>query len=457
MQQRDLRASFPANFLWGAGTSAYQIEGAAREDGRGPSIWDQFAATPGKVYEGHTGAVATDHYHRMEADVDLMAELRLTAYRFSISWTRVQPDGMGAVNMPGLDFYDRLVDRLLARGIEPLVTLYHWDLPVPLHERGGWLNRDTAACFADYSVLVARRLGDRVRWWLTINEPWCAAYLGYGNGFHAPGMHDPQAAVVAGHHLLLAHGLTMPRLRALTLPDSQLGITLNLNPVYAFDDTPATAQAVAIAHRFNNAWFLDPVFRGHYPDQLFAEMGVAPPPIQAGDMDLIQAPLDYLGVNYYSRSLVPIHLGTSPVGSGQAIAEAAGYHGNYTDMGWEIYPEGLADLLKQLDHDYAPPKLIVTENGAAFDDIWNGNGEIPDPQRRDYLRDHIMALGEAIGQGVPVAGYFAWSLLDNFEWTEGYSKRFGLVYVDFTTQRRIIKTSGHWYADFIARQRAAHR
>lgn len=445
---------FPADFLWGAGTSAYQIEGAVHEDGRGRSIWDEFVATPGKIEAGATGDIACDHYHRMADDVALMAQLGLTAYRFSVAWPRIQPTGEGPANARGLDFYDRLVDTLLAHGIAPAATLYHWDLPLALHERGGWLNRSTAQRFADFAELVGRRLGDRVVWWQTLNEPWCAAFLGYGSGYHAPGMAEPAAAFVAGHHLLLAHGLAMPRLRSAVRPDARLGIALNLNPVYAYDDTPATQRAVAEFDRFNNRWFLDPIFRGRYPAELFADFGVPPPTVMAGDMAIIGAPLDFLGINYYSRSLIPIHQGTSPVGSGAALV-VADRDAPFTEMGWEVYPDGLTDLLVRLTNDYQPAQIVVTENGAAFRDEWDGDATVADPHRTEYLRDHLHALERALQQGVPLGGYFAWSLMDNFEWTEGYQKRFGIVYVDFPTQRRIVKASGLWYAAFIASQRVA--
>ncbi len=455
MQHPHLASLFPADFLWGVSTSAYQIEGAVHEDGRGASIWDQFAATPGKVHQGQTGAVACDHYHRMPEDVALMASLGLKAYRFSIAWPRIQPEGTGAANSLGLDFYDRLVDALLAHDIVPLATLYHWDLPLALHQQGGWLNRATANHFAEYAEIVGRRLGDRVPWWLTLNEPWCAAFLGYGNGLHAPGMHNTQAAFVAGHHLLLAHGHAMQRLRATVRADAQLGIALNLNPAYPHDNSPETLRAVQEVDRFNNGWFLDPIFRGHYPEQLSADFKVAPPPILDGDMELISTPIDYLGVNYYSRSLIPLHQGTSPVGTSSATV-VSDQDGHFTEMGWEIYPPGLTDLMVQLDRDYRPRKIVITENGAAFPDEWDGGDRVDDPRRSDYLAAHIQAMATALVQGVPLAGYFAWALMDNFEWAEGFSKRFGLVYVDFPTQRRIIKASGRWYAAFIQQQRAGH-
>lgn len=450
--------AFPPAFLWGTATSAYQVEGATHEDGRGPSIWDQFSATPGAVYQGQTGAIAADHYHRMQEDVNLMAEMGLGAYRFSIAWPRILPTGTGKVNTPGLDFYDRLVDALLAKGITPAVTLYHWDLPLPLHERGGWLNRQTAYAFADYAEIVAQRLGDRVDWWITHNEPWVAAYLGYAIGLHAPGLRDLQASVVVAHHLLLSHGLALHRLRARTEPTAQIGITLNLYPVYAADDRPETAQAVQRADAFMNRWFLDPIFCGRYPSGLFADLGVAEPQVEEGDMAVIAAPTDFLGVNYYSRRLVQ----ALPSGAARGMWNPAGYEevasipgASYTQMGsgWEVYPQGLADLLVRLKEDYAPPALLVTENGAAYEDHWNGDGHINDPERLEFVRGHIQAMAQAIAEGVPLRGYMLWSLLDNFEWGHGYSKRFGVVYVDFATQRRIVKESGRWYADFVK----AHR
>jgi beta-glucosidase len=449
-----LQSVFPADFLWGAATASYQIEGAAYEDGRGLSIWDQFAATPGKVYQGENGDVAADHYHRMPEDVALMSELGLNAYRFSIAWPRILPQGTGTVNERGLDFYDRLVDLLLARGITPLVTLYHWDLPLALHEQKGWLNRDTACAFADYAEVVTRRLGDRVDWWTTLNEPWCSAYLGYDIGVHAPGIRNKQSSYIAAHHLLLAHGLALSRLRAYTRKSAQLGITLNLTPVYAADDRPETLRAVEQADKMSNRWFLDPIFRGNYPEGLFADAGVAPPPIRPGDLDIIATPIDFLGVNNYSRSLIRTQTGESGDGTNRRYEHVAGVaDAAYTEMGWEVYPQALTDVLVRVHRDYAPRAIAVTENGAAFADRWDGSDHVSDSQRVDYLREHLKALGRARAEGVPVKGYFVWSLLDNFEWAEGYSKRFGIVYVDYPTQRRIIKDSGRWYAAFIATQR----
>ncbi|MEO8971935.1 MAG: GH1 family beta-glucosidase [Ktedonobacteraceae bacterium] len=442
-------SAFPPDFLWGAATSAYQIEGAVHEDGRAPSAWDRFAAMPGATYQGQTGEIAADHYHRMEEDVALMADLNLSAYRFSLSWPRILPQGTGAVNERGLDFYDRLVDALLARNIRPLATLYHWDLPVALQDRGGWLVRDTAYAFADYAEVVARRLGDRVDWWITHNEPWCSAYLGYAQGIHAPGLRDKQLAVEAGHHVLLSHGLAVPRMRTHLSPQAQVGIALDFYPVYAADERPETLLAVKQADAFRNRWFLDPLFRGQYPDGLFTDMGVAPPPIQEGDFATISTPIDFLGVNYYSRMLVRSRTDTASLY--EAVDRIPG--ASYTEMGWEIFPDGLANILTRIHNEYAPKSLVVTESGAAFDDQWDGNHNVHDRQRIEYLQRHIQTVAQVIRQGVPVKGYVVWSFLDNFEWSEGYRKRFGLVYIDYPTQSRIIKDSGHWYASFLASQR----
>jgi beta-glucosidase len=442
--ETDLVRRFPRRFLWGAATASYQIEGAAREDGRGSSIWDDFAATPGKTYQGQSGEVAAGHYHRVEEDTTLMAQLGLGAYRFSIAWPRILPEGRGAINAAGLDFYDHLVDTLLAKGIQPFATLYHWDLPSSLEQAGGWLNRDTAYAFADYAEIVARRLGDRVANWITLNEPWCSAYLGYGIGVHAPGCIDRQASIDAAHHLLLGHGLAVPRIRAHLATSAQVGITLLLNQVYGADERAETLRDVELANQFNNGWFLDPIYHGAYPEGFFEHMAVHPPPVQPGDLECISAPLDFLGVNNYSRLLIrgaqkqPLadHCeGVSP------IPNAC-----YTDMGWEIYPHGLRDLLVSLARNYPLGNLYVTENGAAFPDTWDGGDTISDPRRVSYLRSYITACAEALEEGVPLRGYFVWSLMDNFEWGEGYAKRFGIVYIDYPTQRRIVKESGHWYA-----------
>ncbi len=450
-------ASFPPDFLWGAATSAYQVEGAAHEDGRGLSTWDRFSATPGATYQGQTGEISVDHYHRMEEDVALMGELNLSAYRFSISWPRILPQGTGSINERGLDFYDRLVDALLARGIRPLATLYHWDLPIALQDLGGWVNRDTAYAFADYAEVVANRLGDRVNWWLTHNEPWCSSYLSYALGAHAPGLHDQQLAIEVGHHVLLSHGLAVPRMRAHLSDQAQVGIAIDFYPAYAADDRPETLLAVQRADTFRNRWFLDPVFRGSYPENLFTDLGVAPPTIHEGDLDIISTPIDFLGVNYYSRMVVQEPSDSTPkakpsvhADSYEAIDRIPG--SAYTEMGWETFPDGLANILMRIHHEYAPRAMAVTESGAAFDDHLDSDGGVHDQQRIDYLNAHIQTVAQVIRQGAPIKGYFVWSLMDNFEWAEGYRKRFGLIYVDYATQRRVIKDSGRWYASFIRRQ-----
>ncbi len=444
----ELARQFPTTFLWGAATASYQIEGAIREDGRGLSVWDEFSATPGKVAGGDTGAIAIDHYHRMSEDIQLMKQIGLDAYRFSIAWPRILPDGHGKVNEKGLDFYDRLVDTLLANGIRPFATLYHWDLPLTLHQQGGWLNRDTAYAFADYVEVVVKRLGDRVANWITHNEPWCAAYLGYGIGIHAPGLKDRQAALVAGHHLLLSHGLAVPSIRAHSVASAQVGISLNITPAYPADDRPETQRDLALYDDFSTRWFLDPLYRGSYPEHLFAELELNPPPIQPGDMEIIATPIDFLGINNYSRAVV-IGQPTPPLADHCTMLSPV--PGScYTDMAWEIYPQGLTDILVRLHREYQVPALYVTENGASFADNWSGDDHIEDNGRIDYLRRYIQAIARAIEQGAPLRGYFTWSLLDNFEWAEGYSKRFGIIYVDYPTQRRIIKDSGHWYASLLS-------
>jgi beta-glucosidase len=449
-----LLAVFPRDFLWGVATSAYQIEGATHEDGRGPSIWDRFCATPRHVVGGDTADVACDHYHRMESDVALMAELGIQAYRFSIGWPRILPEGVGAVNARGLDFYERLVDTLLARGIAPVPTLFHWDLPAALHDQGGWENRDTAYAFADFAETVVRRLGDRAPWWITHNEPWCAAYLGHATRVLAPGGHSPQAAAIAGHHVLLSHGLAVARLRALCRPDARIGITLDFSPVYPADEAAETLRAAARADAFRNRWFLDPIAGRGYPEGLFADQGIEPPPVREGDMQIIAAPLDYLGVNYYSRWYLR---GSDNVYADGKEPDDTGREPKpvRTAMGWEIYPPGLTELLLRLHREYAFPALLVAENGAAFEDRWDGGERVRDPQRQAYLAKHVAALARAMEQGAHVAGYLVWSLLDNFEWSLGYTKRFGIVYVDYPTQRRIVKDSGRWYASLLAAARGA--
>ena len=426
---------FPADFLWGAATSSYQIEGATREDGRGESIWDRFSHTPGNVTNGDTGDVACDHYHRYRQDVALMQQMGLRAYRFSIAWPRILPQGDGAVNQAGLDFYDRLVDALLEAGITPFATLYHWDLPQALQERqGGWADRAIAEQFAHYADVVSRRLGDRVKFWATHNEPKITALLGHLYGEHAPGLRDAEITARVVHHLLLSHGLAVPVLRR-NVEDAQIGIVLTFSPVSAPEDQWPVMDAL------HNRMFADPVFKGAYPAELVASgmlPGLADVP---DDMPVIAQPLDFLGVNYYSRFVI-----RGDDGKGSRVSSEDVEH---TAMGWEVYPQGLYETLTRVHRDYAPPAVYVTENGAAYDDRLE-NGCVHDPQRVSYLRRHFVAAHRAMLEGVPLRGYFVWSLLDNFEWAHGYSRRFGIVYVDFPTQARIWKDSAHFYRDVIA-------
>ncbi len=440
------RQRFPPGFVWGAATAAYQVEGAATEGGRGRSIWDDFSETPGRVTHGHTGAVACDHYHRWPDDVALMRALHLGAYRFSIAWPRILPTGGGAVNQAGLDFYRRLVDGLLAAGIEPWPTLYHWDLPSALEHGGGWPVRATAERFAEYAGVVGAALGDRVRHWTTLNEPWCSAFLGYGSGRHAPGRSDPAAAVAASHHLLLGHGLATQALRS-TAPGAEVGITLNLYPTLPADETTGAADAARRIDGLHNRWFLDPVLRGAYPGDVVADLADTTDLgfVVDGDAAAVAARIDFLGVNYYNGHVVAPgpYPGSSEVdfrGSGRPV----------TAMGWEVDPAGLRAVLGRVTADYGRLPLYVTENGAAYEDVVEPDGSVRDTDRLAFLTGHLAACADAIGDGVPLAGYFAWSLLDNFEWGHGYTKRFGLVHVDFETQRRRVKDSGHWYAAFIA-------
>jgi beta-glucosidase len=432
---------FPDGWVWGAATAAYQVEGAVREGGRGVSIWDTFSHTPGKIANGDTGDVACDHYHRYPADVALMRELGLGGYRFSIAWPRIFPTGGGRPHEAGLDFYRRLVDELHAAGITPYVTLYHWDLPQALQAQGGWTNRDTARRFGELAHVVANTLGSGVRHWITINEPWVAGFLGHLLGLHAPGGRDLRAALQAAHTLLLAHGEGMAALRAEMRPGDEAGIALNLAPCQPAGDSNADLEAAFRGDGFMNRWFLDALYHGYYPDDMVRLYGDAMPEIAPGDMDLIAQPTDFLAVNYYTRSLLAYDPSAPPLDARLVVPPGA----RVTAMGWEVYPTGIYDVLKRVHDDYAPPRLLVTENGAAYDDVV-ADGKVDDPAREDYLREHLVQVYRAIEDGVPVGGYFVWSLLDNFEWSFGYTKRFGLIYVDYATQERIVKRSGRWYA-----------
>jgi beta-glucosidase len=439
------RTAFPPGFLWGTGTAAYQIEGAASVDGRGPSIWDRFCATPGKVRNDESGEVACDFYHRYRDDIALMRELGVNAFRLSISWPRILPDGRGRVNAAGLDFYDRVVDELLAHEIQPLVTLYHWDLPTALEDAGGWPERSTIDAFGELAEAVAGRLGDRVGHWLTQNEPWVVAWLGYGYGVHAPGRISAADALAAAHHVLVSHGLATEVLRRES-PGSQVGITVDLEPVYPASDAPEDLAAARVLDGERNRWFLDPLLRGTYPHDVLERHAPNAPPVRDGDMALITAPIDFLGVNYYQRRVVA---GTAD-GGWRTVHQDDSPH---TDMGWEVSPDGLRDLLVRLHDDYAPPPIVITENGAAFGDARTHDGCVRDPERTAYIAAHIEAIGRALDDGVAVGGYFVWTLLDNFEWAFGYARRFGLVYVDFQTLERVPKSSFHWYREHLARMR----
>lgn len=436
-------ASFPAGFVWGVATSAFQIEGAARSDGKGESIWDRFCRVQGAIADGSHGDIACDHVHRLDEDLDLLATLGVDAYRFSVSWPRVQPGGSGTWNERGLGFYDRLVDGLLARGVRPYLTLNHWDLPAELQDEGGWANRDTVHRFVDYALGVGWRLGDRISSLATHNEPWVMAMLGHETGVFAPGLRDRRAAMQAAHHLLLSHGLALQALRAQG-GAPPLGIVVNLAPVVPAASDAATAARARLEDGRLVRWYVDPLFGRGYPADVWQHLGADVPEVRAGDLEAIAQPLDFLGVNYYSRTVV----GTD----GPVDASRSGLP--LTDMGWEIYPRGLTELLVRLQRDYPLPPVYITENGAAFRDELRA-GRVHDRERVAYLAAHVQATADALAAGVPLAGYFVWSLLDNFEWTSGYAKRFGIVHVDYDTQRRTLKDSARWYREFLAARMSA--
>jgi beta-glucosidase len=438
---------FPPDFVWGAATASYQIEGAAHEDGRGESVWDRFCATPGKVRNGDDGSIACDFYHRYRDDVRLMGELGIGAFRFSIAWPRVLPEGRGRVNEKGLDFYDRLVDELLGNGIQPYATLFHWDTPQLLDEQGGWPSRATVDAFAEYVEVVGTRLGDRIGHWITHNEPWVVAWVGHGWGHHAPGRTSDAEALATAHHLLLSHGRAVEVLRSVS-PQSEVGITLNLDHAYAASDHEEDLAAARWVDGLHNRWFLDPIFRGEYPSDMAEAWRESMPVVEEGDLRTIAARIDFLGVNNYTSPLVA----ADADGGRSRIVRRADV--DRTDMGWEVVPDGLHDLLVRLKDDYAPPAIYVTENGAAFPDVRGHDGSVLDPERQSYLTDYLEAAGRAVSEGVPLRGYFAWSLLDNFEWAWGYWKRFGLVHIDYTTLERTPKGSFYWYRDFIAQARS---
>lgn len=437
-------SEFPSSFLWGAATSAYQIEGSPLADGAGPSIWQRFSHTPGLVTNGETGDVACDHYRRWADDVALIHELGLNAYRFSVSWSRILPEGRGRINQRGLDFYSRLVDALLKRGIAPMATLYHWDLPAALDDLGGWLNRDVANWFADYAEVLFRELDDRVKLWATINEPWVVSDGGYLHGGLAPGHRNWFEAPIVSHNLMRSHGAAVAAYRA--TGKNQIGLVVNLEPKYPASESAEDLAATVRADAYMNRQYLDPVFRGSYPEELITMFGEAWPKIPAADFDSIKRPIDFLGVNYYKRGIAR-HDATNLLERASNIRNPLAV---YTEMDWEVFPQGLTDILVWVRDRYGALPLYITENGSAFYDPPVGEGgKIDDPLRVDYLRKHLLAARDALGRGVDLRGYFVWSLLDNFEWSHGYSKRFGIVHVDYETQKRTPKASARFYTEVI--------
>jgi beta-glucosidase len=438
---------FPADFVWGTSTSAYQIEGSPTADGAGPSIWHRFSHTPGNTYLDQTGDIACDHYRRYKEDVALMSELGTNAYRFSIAWGRILPNGTGSVNRRGIDFYSRLVDELLKRNIKPNVTLYHWDLPEALDNRGGWLNRDIAEWFCDYAVAVWDALGDRVEMWSTLNEPWVVTDGGYLSGLLAPGHSNLYEAPLVTHNQLRAHGMAVQRFRSTrAAQNGQIGIVVNLEPKYPASRSSADLQATKRADAYMNRQFLDPVFLGRYPEEMTEIFGEAWPEWSDEDMQLIAEPIDFLGINYYTRKVERFHPDVLPL----KTKHVPQLNHTYTETHWEVFPEALTQLLLSVTERYGKLPIYITENGAAFYDPPSPiMGRIDDPLRIDYYRQHLRAAHDAMKQGVDLRGYYAWALLDNYEWSLGFSKRFGLVHVDYETQRRTIKASGRFYSEVI--------
>lgn len=448
-EKEDKMRKFPDHFLWGSATSSYQIEGAANEDGKGQSIWDRFSNTPGKIVNGDHGNIAIDHYHRYKDDIQLMKELGLQSYRFSVSWPRIFPDGVGRPNAKGLDFYKRVIESLHQNEIKPLLTLYHWDLPQALQDKGGWLNRDIVDYFLEYAAYLFKELDDVIPTWITHNEPWVASFKGYADGEHAPGYTDTQSYLRASHHLNLAHGEAVAAYRELSSnKDGQIGITLNLTPSYPAGGSPEEQSAATIWDGFMNRWFLDPVLKGNYPQDLVSlyakkfDLSF----IQTGDSERINQPIDFLGVNYYS--VATVKAGNKGLFNFLGI-EGVSSEKPKTAMGWEIYSKGLEELLIRIKNDYGNIPLFITENGAAFEDKLEADGSIIDDERVQYLKEHLIACYEAIQHGVNLKGYYLWSMFDNFEWAFGYQKRFGMVYIDYATQKRTAKKSAQWYKEVI--------
>ncbi len=432
-----------SDFKWGVATAAFQIEGAANEDGRAPSIWDKFCEVPGNIRNGDNGLVACDHYHRYKEDVEIMDWMAVDAYRFSVSWSRVLPNGIGEVNQAGIAFYSNLVDELLAKGIEPFLTIYHWDLPQALQEKGGWLNREAADWFAYYTEVLVANLGDRVKNWITINEPHCICWFGFLKGWFAPGVQDLNSAVTAAHHVLLAHGRAVRVINKL-LPEAKVGIAPGLTPCVPATQSPEDIAAAARQDGYDIRWFMDPVYGKGYPKDIVEIFGITPP-IVADDMEVISTPTDFLGVNFYLRSVIA----DDPDGEFLKIKGIDPADSKYTGMGWEICAPAFKDLLVRIKNDYAPKEIFITENGSAWDDVVQADGSINDVDRIEYLELHLQQMQKAISEGVPVKGYFAWSFMDNFEWTFGYEKRFGLVRVDYDTLKRTPKASAHRYREII--------
>ena len=441
------RSDFASDFLWGCATSSYQIEGAGAVDGRVESIWDRFAATPGKVRDGSNGSVACDHYHRWPEDFDIGRDMGLNAYRFSIAWPRIFGEPGGQPNQKGLDFYSRLVDGMLERGLQPWATLYHWDLPQYLQDRGGWANRDTVDAFLEFADAMTHRLGDRVNHWITHNEPWCTAIIGNFEGWHAPGLTDFKTALQVAHHVLLSHGKAVPLIRA-KVPDAKVGIALSLHPLRAASSRPEDLAAMARHDGLRYRWFLDPLHGRGYPQATLDAIGDAAPSVLPGDMEAIAVDTDFLGVNYYFPETIAHAPGHAPLDAKVLPPGEV----ETTAMGWEVAPQGLAELLLRIEKDYHPGPIYITENGSCYEDSVGADGEIDDVGRRHYLMRHLASLRSAIADGVPVKGYFAWSLLDNFEWAEGYLRRFGLTHIDYDTQQRTLKGSGKWYRSFLRQE-----
>jgi beta-glucosidase len=446
------RADFPASFRWGCATSAYQIEGAVAQGGRGESIWDRFTRMPGSVRDGSNGDITCNHYHRWAEDLDLAAAIGLNAYRFSIAWPRVLPHGRGAANQDGIDFYSRLVDGMLARGLEPWATLYHWDLPQALQEDGGWAARASLAAFEEYTDVITRTLGDRVRHWITHNEPWCTGMHGHHDGTHAPGVKDFRTALRVCHHVLVSHGRALRVIRA-NVPSARAGIALSLHPISAATDHALDVAAAARYDGLRNRWFLGPLYGQGYPDDVWRLVAHEAPSVLEGDLEMIAARTDFLGINYYFPEVVAHAAGAGPLETRVVMATEV----ERTAIGWEVAPGALFRLLSRVSAEYRPADIVITENGATYEDVPDERGTVNDIERQGFIVRHLGALRKAIEQGVPVRGYFVWSLMDNFEWAEGYTRRFGLVYVDFGTQERRMKRSGQWYKEFLQPSAALDR